>query len=86
MTAGSLIPQPARLQLAGSLEDRIGDRTDMRVDALEVAQHIEMERTRLDAFRSTFAQPREMTLRKRELRGSELRIFSMSVRAILTLP
>lgn len=42
---------------------------------LQLAQHIEMERARLDAFRSTFAQPSEMTVRKRELRGSELRLF-----------
>jgi hypothetical protein len=47
----------------------------MRVDALEVAQHIEMERARIYAFRSAFAQPRQMTVCTRELRGSELRLF-----------
>ena len=57
----------------------------MRVDALEVTQHIEMERACLYAFRSTFAQPRQMTVCTGELRGSELRIFLDSVRAILTL-
>jgi hypothetical protein len=35
------IPQPVRLQLAGTLENRISGRADMRVDALEIAQHVE---------------------------------------------
>src|SRR5260370_587782 len=47
----------------------------MRGDALEVAQHVEMERARLYAFRATFTQPRQMTIRGGELRGSQLRFF-----------
>ena len=43
----------------------------MRVDALEIAQHVEMERARLYAFRSTFAQPRQMAVRTGEFRGSD---------------
>ena len=48
----------------------------MRVDALEVAQHVEMERTRLYTFRSTFAQPRQMTVRTGEFCGSTFRLFA----------
>ena len=69
------IPQPVGLQFAGCLENRIGDRADVRVDALEVAQDVEMERARLYAFRATFTQSRQMTVRTGELRGSELRFF-----------
>jgi hypothetical protein len=47
------IPQPVGLQFAGSFKNRISDRADVRVDALEVAQHVEMERACLYAFRST---------------------------------
>ena len=69
------IPQSVGLQFAGCLENRIGDRADVRVDALEVAQDVEMERARLYAFRAAFTQPRQMTVRTGELRGSELRFF-----------
>jgi hypothetical protein len=48
----------------------------MRVDALEVAQHAEMERAGLYAFRVAFAQPRQMTIGAGELGGSDLRLFA----------
>ncbi len=48
----------------------------MRVDALEIAQHVEMERVRLYAFRSTFAQPRQMAVRTGEFRGSDFPLFA----------
>ena len=38
------------VQLAGLVEDREGDRADVRVDALEVAQDVEVQRARIDAF------------------------------------
>jgi hypothetical protein len=46
------LARPAGLQFAGCLENRIGDRADVRVDALEVTQDVEMERARLYAFRA----------------------------------
>ncbi len=48
----------------------------MGVDALEVAQHVEMERARLDAFRPAVAQTRQMTVRTGEFRGSDLRLLA----------
>ena len=59
-TSASGGPQPARLQLAGRFQDRIGDRADMRINALEVAQDVEMQRARLDACGQPFAQPGKM--------------------------
>src|SRR6202035_1956844 len=55
--AGRVLP---RRQLAGSFQHRISDRADVRVNALEVAQDIEVQRARLDAFRPPFTEPFEM--------------------------
>src|SRR6185437_8763904 len=52
--------EPRRLQLAGSFEHRVRDRADMRVDAFQVAQDVEMKRARLDALGAALAQAREM--------------------------
>src|SRR3546814_2059124 len=41
-----------RSQEAAVVEDRMGDRDDMGVDAFQVEQDVEMQRTRLQAFRS----------------------------------
>jgi hypothetical protein len=40
---------------SGPIEDGIGDRTDMRVNALEVAQHVKVKRRCLQALGPTFA-------------------------------
>jgi hypothetical protein len=46
-----LAPQPGGSQRAGAIEDRVGDRGQVRVDALEVADDVEVQRAGLDAGR-----------------------------------
>jgi hypothetical protein len=43
------------IQLAGLVEDRKGDRADVRVDALQVAQDVEVQGARVDALRAAGA-------------------------------
>src|SRR5689334_14356214 len=52
----------ARLELASSIQYGIGDRADMRMNPLEIAQHVEMQRCGFQAFGAAFAQPVEMPL------------------------
>src|SRR5262245_31616806 len=47
-------------QRAGRLEDRVGDRTDVRIDALQVADQVEVQRAGLDALRGVVLQPRDV--------------------------
>src|SRR5262245_24507626 len=54
--------QAALAQLAARLQDRVGDRGDMGIDALQIAQDVEMERARLDRGYLALAQPGEMAL------------------------
>src|SRR5688572_20225971 len=42
------LAQPCGLQRAGLLEDRVGDRADVRVDALEVVDDVQVQRAGLD--------------------------------------
>ena len=56
------------------LEHGIGHRADVRVDALEVAQHVEMGRRRLHRLRPALAQPLEMALGCRQLGGAQLHL------------
>jgi len=48
--------------LSGGFKHRIGDRTDVGMNALEVAQDVEVERGRFDRFRPTCAQALEVVL------------------------
>src|SRR5713101_8716288 len=77
--AGSTRPspllQPARLQLARGLQDGIGDRANVRVDALQVTQHVEVQRTRLDALRASFTKPSEMIFRGGARRFANLNLL-----------
>src|SRR6186997_1500400 len=50
------LADPGRREGAGRLEDRVGDAADVRVDPLEVADQVEVERARLDALRGVLAQ------------------------------
>src|SRR4029079_11979982 len=52
--------------LAGSLQHRVGDRAYVRVNALEVAQHVEVQRRRLQRLGPARAQPLEVTLGRGE--------------------
>ena len=54
--------QPRVGELAGRLEDRIGDRGQVAVDALEVADHVDVDRAGLDRFRPALAQPGEVAV------------------------
>ena len=47
----------------------------MRVDAFEIAQNVEMQRTCLDALRPSCAQPRQMAFRVGKLGGSQPGLF-----------
>ena len=68
-----------RRQFAGGFQHRIGDRADMRMDALEVAQHVEMQRRRLQALRPAFAQPLEMPVGGFKLGAAQLGLFREAV-------
>jgi hypothetical protein len=46
--------QSTDLQFAGALKHRVGDRAEMRMDALQVAQNVQMQRAGLDAFWTPF--------------------------------
>ena len=52
------------VQLAGLIQDRKCDRADVRMDALQVAQDVEVQGARVDALRAAGAQAREMVLRR----------------------
>src|SRR5262245_62050746 len=74
-----LCRKPAPARLAGLLEDGIGDRHQMRVDALQVAQDVEMERAGLDRLRPVAPEALEMlvggqalALAKAHLLGEQL--------------
>ena len=56
--------QAAGAQLARLLEDRVGDRGDVRVDALEVADDVEVQRARFHRFDAAGAQAVEVVLRR----------------------
>src|SRR6185369_10776480 len=44
------MPDPRLRQRPRRLQDRIGDRADVRVDALQVADQVQVQRARLDAL------------------------------------
>ncbi len=63
-----------------AFEQGIGERANVRLDAQEIAQHVEMQRTRRHAVRLSVAQPFEVTFARRSLEppqrllvGDELR-------------
>jgi hypothetical protein len=47
-------------QRTGRFEDGVGDRADVRVDALEVADQVQVQRAGLDALRRVVLQPRDV--------------------------
>ena len=51
------VTQTAFDQNAAFIENGMSNRDNMSVDALQVAQHVEMERTRLEAVDPPVAQP-----------------------------
>src|SRR5688500_4031332 len=57
-----IFAQPRLGELALGLEDRVDHGREMAVDALEVADDVEMDGARLDRFGPAAAQPREMAL------------------------
>src|SRR5208282_3759816 len=61
-----------RRQFAGRFQHRISYRADMRIDALEVGERVEMQRGRLQALRSAFAQPLEMAVSRLDLGFAQL--------------
>ena len=65
-----------RMQLSRSLENRVGDGADMRVDAFEVARDIKMKQAR--AFLTASRTRRKMTLRGCKLREAKIIPFHRS--------
>ena len=55
------------LKRARTLEDGVSRRAQVRVDALEIAQNVQIERVRLDGLRRPLAQARQIPLGGREL-------------------
>ena len=49
-------------QFTGTLEDRIGNRGQVAVNAFQVPQNVEMQRTRIDRLRQPLSNPRKVTL------------------------
>ena len=68
--------QPRPRQQAALLEHRIGHRGQQRVDLLEVADGVEVDRAGLDTLRRAVAQPHEMALAGLPFRRSRSRSFS----------
>lgn len=62
-------------ELARLLEDGIGDRGQMRVDALQVAQDVEMQGARLDALDPPAPEPLQMPLGGGALALAELHLL-----------
>src|SRR5687767_5241964 len=57
-----MLPQTGVGKLPFCLEDRVDDGRQMAVNALEIADDVEMDRARLDRLGPAAAQPREMAL------------------------
>lgn len=54
------------------VHNRVGDRDDVGVDALQVAQHVEMQRAGLEAVRAAVAQALQMALGRLFLHAPDL--------------
>src|ERR1700682_3569959 len=67
--------QATWLQFTQALQHRIGGGTNVRVNTLEITQDIEVQRTRFDALRSAFPQPREVAFCRRILRSPQLSLL-----------
>src|SRR5690606_21190578 len=65
--AGFCLAQAALAKEPAVVEDRMGDRYDMGVDTLKVAEDVQMQGTRLQAFQSAIAKPLEVPLRRQLL-------------------
>ena len=63
-------------QSTSCLQHRIGDRADVRVNALEVAEDVEVQRGRLESFRAAFAQALEVAIRRFQLRLTQVALFA----------
>ena len=59
----------------GGIQHRISDRADVRMDAFQVAQHVEVQRGRFQGLRPAFAQALEMPLGGGELGVAQLRLL-----------
>src|SRR5207237_2577798 len=55
------------LKLTGCLQHGISDRANMRMNALEVTQHVEMQRGGFEALWPSLAQPLQVPLGRGEL-------------------
>src|SRR5690242_749436 len=63
--------EPRTREDAGFLEDRIGDRADVRVDAPQIGDQVEVQRRRLDAVDGVPRQAAEVRVRVRALEVAE---------------
>src|ERR1017187_870072 len=58
--------ETAALERSGALEDRVSSRAKVRVDTLEIAQNVQIQRVRLNPFGRLLAQAHQVPLRGRE--------------------
>src|SRR5688572_8353140 len=71
-----LVAAQARFaELARGLEDRVGHGGEMAVDALEVADDVEVDRAGLERFGPALTQAVEMTLRGAQLGIADRGLF-----------
>src|ERR1700686_3929289 len=66
------ILEPAALERTRALEHGISGRTNVRMDALEIAQNVQIQRIGLDGFRRPLAQARQIIFGKREFSFTQL--------------
>ena len=73
-------------EFACGIEHGVGDRTDVRVNAPEIAQHVEMQRRGLDGLGPALAQTVEMPFGGGQLGVRNSAFSASSLRASLTSP
>jgi hypothetical protein len=71
---------------AGLLEDRVSDRADVRIDALEVGDEVEVERRSLDAFERIAGKAPEVRVRIRPLEVAEQHLLREELLCTLQVP
>src|ERR1043166_3186647 len=78
--------QTAGFQFPRRLEHGVGNRANMRMNAFEIAQHVEMQRGRLQALGPALAQPPRWLSAAASSSERSSAFSSISLRATLTSP
>jgi hypothetical protein len=75
-----------RSDLTRCLQHGVGDRADMRMDSLQVAKHVQMQRARLDTLRSSLAQPGQMMVGGGKLRAPQRGLLGKELTGVVDVP